>query len=316
MSEKSLTKQVWKSVKEDDKEKLQTLIKSEGFEDEILKRALEVYLNYPKGGLNDLIEIQKQNPTHFAPIFLLGNLYEQEERPRKAFACFSKAADLDSGQTDINWEIEIFNRHEWLEMVYLPKLQGFEEPKNSKAAEIYTEALDSIDKGRPEVAKNKLNKALKHDPDAATIWTDLGHVENNLGNLEASLEAYEKAKSLCPEKAVCWYNSGTVFFKLNQFEKALEYLLKSLELDPDDPDTLYNTGLCYWNLNKESEAKPYFEETLFLVPDYLNALFYLAKLEAREGQNESAQNRIAIMLENQPNWKSYFAKDPDLGALI
>ena len=316
MSERKSEQEIWKALKEDNTEKLEELSKSSDLSDQVWKAALEAYLAFPEGDWNILVQIQKSNPTHFAPLFLLGRVYDQIGRPRRAYAFLCKAADLDVGYTDINWEIEIFNRYEWLEMVYLPKIQGFEDPGDAKAAEIYATALDSIDKGQTDVAKNKLNKALKLDSEAAAIWTDLGHIENNLGNFDASLEAYEKAKAVQAEKAVCWYNTGTVYFKLNKFEIALSELKKSLELDPDDPDTIYNTGLCYWNLDQFAEAKTFFEDCLFLVPDYLNALFYMAKLQAREKEIEAAREKVRQMLELQPNWKNYFSKDADLAPLI
>lgn len=316
MKANATDKQLWKLYSEND---FEAILQETDNPDSAAKLAYRGYaliqLGKEENGLALLEEAFESNPKAFAPNFLFGRYFQNLQRPRRAYAYMTRAADANRGHCNIDWETEIFGLNQWLDMVYLPKIQGFPEVEHSRAAQIYEEALEAIDEDRLEVALNKLQKALQKDPEAITIWVDLGHILNNLNRLEESLEAYMKSLDLDPEKAVSHYNVGTVHYKLGHIERALEYLRHSLELDADDPDTLYNIGLCYWEKGEPDLAEGYFAETLFLVPLYLNAQFYLAKLEARKGETDSATQRVGLMLEEMPEWRSAFEKDPDLGSL-
>ncbi|HMQ86287.1 MAG TPA: CHAT domain-containing protein [Flavilitoribacter sp.] len=105
-------------------------------------------------------------------------------------------------------------------------------------------------------------------------YANLGIVFRPRGELQKSLEFYERARALeekvypagDPETIITFYNIATVYKDLGNFDEALPYYRKALEYsgeqDPNYTRYLNGVGLSYMRTGKLAEAEPYFRKAL------------------------------------------------------
>ena len=94
-----------------------------------------------------------------------------------------------------------------------------------------TQAETAIDKKDYAAAEPLLRKALEHDPNSYVVWFDLGFVENELGNLDASIAAYRKSVAAKPEVFESNLNLGLQLAKTGQPD-AEQFLRAATQLKP------------------------------------------------------------------------------------
>ena len=82
-------------------------------------------------------------------------------------------------------------------------------------------------------AIEKLEAAIKSDPDNADAWNLLGYASRKKGNLETSAEAYSKALSIEPNHKDALEYQGELFLMLGDKAAAEGNLAKLKTLCPD-----------------------------------------------------------------------------------
>ena len=88
-------------------------------------------------------------------------------------------------------------------------------------------------------AKEKLEKSLMLEPDAAYVYNELGIIQTRLKNDQRAMEYYQKAMELAPTWGLPHVNHSVSLLYLGQYERALEAGEKALERMPDNP-LVYN----------------------------------------------------------------------------
>ena len=134
--------------------------------------------------------------------------------------------------------------------------------------------------GQLELARDKLETAVKFDPGLADARANLAFVYQRLGNAKEAGKHYRKAVSLAPNDPnyrnaygvfLCAQGEGEAAQK--QFQAALvvpAYRLREV--------TLTNSGVCYRKLNQLDSAEQAFRDALRSNPNYPDALAQLALL--------------------------------------
>jgi tetratricopeptide (TPR) repeat protein len=91
-------------------------------------------------------------------------------------------------------------------------------------------------------------KALKLSSESANYWVGLADAEYNLGNLQASSEAYEEAINLEPGILETYVNLSLIYFDQNRFEEAEDVIKEGMEeLARGSGALLSVSGLPYKN---------------------------------------------------------------------
>lgn len=115
----------------------------------------------------------------------------------------------------------------------------------------------------------KIKQGLVGDPNNADSWKILGLTYFELGQLEESLGAYERAYQLAPKDIglLVEYASVIATSQNDQFVgRASTLVREALEINPNAPDALYLAGLVSVNAGQFDLAKKVWQRALSLLP--------------------------------------------------
>jgi len=135
-------------------------------------------------------------------------------------------------------------------------------------------AAGYINQGRPELAIERLQRAIKQDPKLADAQTMLGLAYDLLNSPEDAETHYKKANQLEPENSSA-ANSYAVFLcKHNRWKDAEPYFKRATaNLKYQTPEVAYtNAGTCALNAGDRVKAEENFRAALTRNPMYADAL--------------------------------------------
>ncbi|HUL81011.1 MAG TPA: type IV pilus biogenesis/stability protein PilW [Gammaproteobacteria bacterium] len=135
-------------------------------------------------------------------------------------------------------------------------------------------AAGYINQGRPELAIDRLQRAIKQDPKNADAQTMLGLAYDLLNSPEDAETHYKKANQLEPENSAA-ANSYAVFLcKHNRWKDAEPYFKHATaNLKYQTPEVAYtNAGTCALNAGDRVKANENFRAALTRNPMYADAL--------------------------------------------
>lgn len=161
------------------------------------------------------------------------------------------------------------------------------------------ELLASIAMARDEwvEAKSLLDEAAEADPESAMVCFQRGWVAENLGQLEASRDFYNRAIRLDPTLHEAYSGLGWSFYEEGDYEVSLVLFEKALELLPDNAEFMDHVGWVNLLLSNHAQALGYFEVALAKEPD---SHFYRSHLGAalfHLGRTQEARAELNLVLE-------------------
>lgn len=104
------------------------------------------------------------------------------------------------------------------------------------ASKLINDAKKLIKKEKYKRAINKLEKAMRDEPDNADIYNYLGFAHRKSGNYEESGTHYQKALSLDPNHKLALEYQGELFLTLNDLVSAQANLAQLANLCPQGCD--------------------------------------------------------------------------------
>lgn len=115
---------------------------------------------------------------------------------------------------------------------------------NKKAEKLFHEADGLFRQRRFDEGMQKLQDALKKDPNFTDAWLKIASVHMLYGEKQQAKEAFLKADAIEPEsmKLVGAYSTlGTLFYENGEYETALPYFRKIQKLNPNNKKLLEDT---------------------------------------------------------------------------
>ena len=148
-----------------------------------------------------------------------------------------------------------------------------------------------MSKGDYEVALEKLQKALKADPDYATAHTVTGVLYSRIGESEKAGKHYRRAAELNPDDGGVLNNYGQYLCSVGKFEQAYPYFQRAIEqaFYPTPELALTNAGRCATAEGDYTKAENYLRRALKLSAGYPPTLFAMAKLMNQQQENLKAR---------------------------
>jgi type IV pilus assembly protein PilF len=159
-------------------------------------------------------------------------------------------------------------------------------PSNLRnAAAINAElGLAYMEQGNEELAMDKLQLALKQDPESADAHHYIAQLYMKLGKNGEAEEHYRKALSLSPANPMLLNNYGVFLCGQKRLAEAEKKFLEAVK-QPfyKAPEMAYNNaGLCALQVPDPVKAEEYFRDALRVNPRMPDALYSMADLKFKQ----------------------------------
>jgi tetratricopeptide (TPR) repeat protein len=138
---------------------------------------------------------------------------------------------------------------------------------NGQTAKIYMGmGTDYAHDGNSEEALAALNKTLEMEPENGEAWFMVGLVHLERQDLEAAVEAFEKARNLGSNGFELHTRLAETFADMGNHKAASEELKRAVELNPDSAESFFRLGVALDNLEIYEEAARAFQKAIDLSP--------------------------------------------------
>lgn len=162
-----------------------------------------------------------------------------------------------------------------------------------------------MSQGDYERALEKLQTALKADPNYYATLNVLGVLHQRMGRNADAEQYFKKALKPFPDEPLTLNNYGQFLCSQGRFVEAIDSFVKAAE-NPlyDNPAVAYsNAGTCSLNSGALEQAKSYFQQALERNPNLSFALIQMADLSLQANNSLSARaflQRYHAVAEHSP----------------
>ena len=136
----------------------------------------------------------------------------------------------------------------------------------------------------------------------AESFNNLGIVLKELGQLQTSINSYEKILAIKPDFAEAHFNLGLTYQELDQRDAAVKSYRKALAIKPDYADAFTNLGFILQEIGQPDEVAKCFEQALAIKPDYAEAHNNLGNALSNLGQLDDASKCFEQALAINPDY--------------
>lgn len=152
---------------------------------------------------------------------------------------------------------------------------------DAKAAELNMQlGLSYLQRGDYEIAMEKLDKALKQNPNLPSAHNTIALLYQRLGETEKAEKHFKEAVSRAPEYSEAQNNYGVFLCQQGEYEQAEKRFLKAIEnpLYQSAAMAYENAGLCSREIPDMVKAESYFRRALQINPNLSKSLMGMADL--------------------------------------
>src|SRR5438309_9334724 len=181
-------------------------------------------------------------------------------------------------------------------------IHALPDPKDRiQTYELFSDAMADSQHGQYAQSIEKLNTALKTDPDSVP-----GHYLQGLNyyrthEFPKSVAELERVLQLSPDYALAAFQLGLAYVRVSNWDQAIQTLRRALELDSTNFAAAYDLGLSYLQKNMTGEAAAAFRQSLEIAPDYGLAHRSLGEVLLYQGETENALIELHRAAELAPD---------------
>ncbi len=174
------------------------------------------------------------------------------------------------------------------------------DPDYATALHWYSDLLVNF-AGRPEEAVPLLERALNLDPLSPSITVTLGQAYEGLGQFEAAMNRYLRAKNSAPDYPGSYLLIAQLYhFAHGRLDEAARWRLEGLSRNPGQVSALSAQGLLYLDLGDDERAEKWINKAYQLSPGHIASNWGLAHLYRYRGQRTEALESARRLLEIAP----------------
>ena len=175
------------------------------------------------------------------------------------------------------------------------------DPKDRiQAYELISDAIAESQHGEYPESTEKLNLALKTEPDSVPVRDLLGLNYYRMRQFPSAVEQLERVLQLSPDYALAAFQLGLAYARAGDFDHAIQALKRALELDATNFSAAYNLGIVYEQKQMVTEAIAAFRQSLSISPDYPLAHRGLGEALLYQGQVDDALAELRRAVELSP----------------
>ncbi len=141
-------------------------------------------------------------------------------------------------------------------------------------------ALGYIEREQLGIAQDKLDKAIKQDPENVDAYTTMAYLKRKVNELDAAEDFYLKALEIKPKNPDIYNNYGGLLCQMGRYDDALKAIRRAYE-DPfyESPYLAYaNAGTCLLDKGDYKEAEKMLRKALRDQPNFAGALLSMAEI--------------------------------------
>ena len=139
-------------------------------------------------------------------------------------------------------------------------------------------AMYHFKKGRLDLAKSLLNKAIGFNGNMSPLYSNLGVVQLALGESREAIQSFKKSLQINSGEVTAAANLGSIYIREKDYAKAAVALEVAHRNGVKDAKFLNNYGILMTAQGKYPEAKKAYEQSLKLSPDNKDAMLNLSIL--------------------------------------
>jgi arylsulfatase A-like enzyme/Flp pilus assembly protein TadD len=166
--------------------------------------------------------------------------------------------------------------------------------------ELISDAIAESQHGEYPESTEKLNLALKTEPDSVPVRYLLGLNYYRMHQYPSAVEQLERVLQLSPDYALAAFQLGLAYARTGDFDHAIQALKRALELDATNFSAAYNLGIVYEQKQMLTEAMAAFRQSLSISPDYPLAHRGLGEALLYQGQMDDALTELRRAVELSP----------------
>ena len=155
--------------------------------------------------------------------------------------------------------------------------------------------------GRIKEAREALRHATHGDPDNFEIYTALGVLAYQDGDLEEADSAFQLALRLNPGSTLAIFNMGTIRLRQGYFREAIELLRPIAIGSPSHDAGTFHLAQALRQIESYEEGHSYMTALLDRNPYFPGASFLLGLLSEELNDKEAAEAAYRSSIEHQPD---------------
>ncbi len=122
---------------------------------------------------------------------------------------------------------------------------------------LYVDATVLKDLNESDKAIDKLQEAIRTNPEFAMAYSLLGEIYRESGEYEKSAKAYTRATQINPFSFTDFFSLGGVYEEMQRWADAVKAYVRACELKPEDVPSHVRTASCYNQLKDYDNAEQY-----------------------------------------------------------
>ena len=192
-----------------------------------------------------------------------------------------------------------------------PTVSNKELPDPKDRIELYeliSEAISDAQHGRLQESADKLNSALKVEPNALAPRYLLGLSYYRLQRFEDARKEFTSVVQSSPDYTLAIFYLGLANARVGDFDGAIAALKRALELDATNFSAAFNLGVAYLQKKQIPESLAALRQSVTIYPDYAEGQGALGEVLLYAGQNDEAilhlKRAIELVPENPRNHAS------------
>jgi len=156
--------------------------------------------------------------------------------------------------------------------------------------------------GKLDLSIDAYNKALAIEPNYADAHYNMGMALQRQGKLKEAIKAYNKALAIKPDNAEAYNNMGIALHEQGKLEEVIEAYNKALAIKPDYAEAYYNMGGTLEEQGKLDEAIAAYNKALAIKPDYAEAYNNMGGTLKEQGKLDEAIEAYNKALAIKPDY--------------
>ena len=176
---------------------------------------------------------------------------------------------------------------------------------------IHLLGLIAFQENQPQKAAKLIQHAIKLDDTRPIFHRSLGSILQHLGQLQESINAYQRVLLIAPNDHNTWNDIGQSFKLMGKIDQACTHFQNSIAIFPNYP-AFYNLGLLMQERGQLEESVTHYKKTIAINPNFDQAYNNLGNVFQEIGQYDEAYSYYQQAIQINPK---YFEAEVNLGAL-